>query len=111
MQPGIAKVGQKVKLIKPLHSYPEMTGTSGVIIDVVAQNPGAHDDAILYHPEGIGWAEDEVVPVLASDVELIESLMIGEHRSKRRRTRRPRNSHYRGFFRRVSFYELGKQKQ
>lgn len=67
MRPGMARVGQRVRLIKALHNHPDLTGTSGVVREILAQNPGALDDALLYRPDGVEFT----VPLLASDIELL----------------------------------------
>lgn len=70
MKAGEAQVGQRVRTIVALDADPPLKiGTWATIVEVVAQNQGAQDDAIVIHPHG--WKADLCFPCNASDVELV----------------------------------------
>src|SRR5437879_1625294 len=69
MKAGIGKVGQRVRLTRQYPAYPEVeAGTMGTIQTIVAQIPGAPEDAFLWHPDS--WKHnDMVMPCYSADME------------------------------------------
>ena len=65
MKAGVAKTGMRVRYVGDVEVYPELRGTHGTVTEVVAQHPGAEDDALLYQPENSSFN----YPAQASDLE------------------------------------------
>lgn len=70
MKAGEAQVGQKVRTLVHFTSYPKIkVGSFATIVEVVAQDLGAQDDALLIHPHQ--WREGLCLPCNASEIELV----------------------------------------
>lgn len=50
MKAGTVKVGDRVRVIESNRAYPELRGTTGVVVEIIAQNADALEDAVLYQP-------------------------------------------------------------
>ena len=70
MEPGIAKVGQRVRTLRKFAGWPNLAvGSFATVTEVVKQEPGAETDSLLIHVDQ--WPDDGSIVCQSQDVELV----------------------------------------